>query len=184
MREIAEAGKTLAVVLIAGALFAIAFKFGMGSYTEYLEKNRLHEKELRIEAEQEVKRREDARLEEESLRKAQITAQLEFTREQNRLEAAKLNLVHEDLERMHIEIDLKAQAEKTGKVLVELEKEAQKTVEKESALKVSMPTRTFTLKDGTVIRATRWLESGQDWVVKNEAGVLVKIRKDQVEKAE
>ena len=182
MRQIAEGAKVITVLLIAAAVFAVSFKFGMGSYTEYLDKNRQHDKDVQAEALAEKHHKEELRSEEANTRKTQIDAQLAFTQEQNRQEELKLKIVHEDLERMRKEIELKAQTEQTGKVFVELEKAAQVTLEREAALKVSMPTRTFTLKDGTVIKATRWLESGPEWIVKNEAGNLVKVQKDQPEK--
>ena len=182
MRQIAEGARVLTVLLIAAAVLAVVSKFGLDSYTTYKTTIHQQEKDVRAETALEDKRRDDARLEEANTRKAQLEAQLAFTQEQNRLEEAKIKLVHEDLERMRKEIELKAQAEQTGKVFVELEKAAQVTLERESALKLSMPTRTFTLKDGTVIKATRWLESGPEWIVKNEAGNLVKVQKDQIEK--
>ena len=182
MRQIAEGAKVLAVLLIAGAVFAVSFKFGMSSYTEYLEKNRQHDKEVHAEALAEERHKEEIRLEEANARKAQINAQLAFTQEQNLKEEIKLKIVHEDLEKTKKELELKVQAEKTAKIAIDLEKEAQRTLEKEAALKVNMPTRTFVLKDGTIIKATRWLESGPEWIVKNEAGNLVKIHKDQLER--
>ena len=184
MRQVAEAAKVFTILLLAGAVFAVAAKFGLDSYTNYKTTIHQQEKEILAETALEEERREDGRLEEANIHKAQATAQLAFTEEQNRLEEVKLKLVHEDLERMRKEIELKAQAEKSGKIAIELEKEAQRTIEKEAALRVNLPTRTFILKDGTVIKATRWLESGPEWIVKNEAGNLVKIQKNQIEKGQ
>lgn len=181
MKEFAEMTKVLLILAVVGLIACGAYRVGTIAHTEYQDKNFQRDKELRDELSQEERRRETARLEEANVRKAQSDAQLQFTKEQNRREELRLQISNAELDRTKKELELKVQQERSAKIGLELEKAVQLNVEKAAALKVTVPTWTFTLKDGTVIKTTRCMEMEREWTIKNDKGELVTIAKDTIQ---